>query len=37
MILKNVIVEDTDKLSNLHGILRDPYGRYIHWPASLKS
>ena len=33
MTFNNVIVEDTDKLSNLLGIVRDPTGRSPHWLA----
>ena len=37
MIFNNVIVEDTDQLSNLHGIVRDPNGPSMRWLALLKS
>ena len=34
MIFNNVIVEDTDQLSNLHGIVGDHTGRSMYWLAS---
>ena len=36
MIFNNVIAEDTDQLSNLHGIVWNPTGRFMHWLASIK-
>ena len=35
-MFNNVIVEDTGKLYNLHGIVRDPTGRSMHWLASIE-
>ena len=37
MIFNNVIVEDTDQISNLHGVVRDTTGRSMHSLASIMS